>query len=155
MLHRPLCLVVELRFSSRSKTARIEPQAVVPCVRKASSLALSGGGTEMFIRMSFTRRPPFTAVIHKCIISYLVVSNGVCLPRAELLHFHGMAMGMAKKDRTDHHGTLNIRGIPKDLIFRMKMAAAAERRTVKGFLLALAEERIQELEKKGLLPKGK
>jgi hypothetical protein len=30
-----------------------------------------------------------------------------------------------------------------------------ERRTIKGFLLALAEERIQELEKKGLLPKGK
>jgi hypothetical protein len=123
----------------------------VPCVRKASSLALSGAGTEMFIRMSFTRRPPFIAVIHICIISYLVVSNGVCLSRAELLHFHGMA----KKDRTVHHGTLNIRGIPKDLIFRMKMAAAAERRTVKGFLLALAEERIQELEKKGLLPKGK
>jgi hypothetical protein len=26
---------------------------------------------------------------------------------------------------------------------------------VKGFILALIEERIQELEKKGLLPKGK
>ena len=38
---------------------------------------------------------------------------------------------------------------------RLKMAAAAEHRTVKGFLLALAEERIQELERKGILPKGK
>lgn len=35
------------------------------------------------------------------------------------------------------------------------MAAAAEHRTVKGFLLALAEERIQELEREGILPKGK
>ena len=52
-------------------------------------------------------------------------------------------------------GTLNIRGIPKDIMYRMKMAAAAEHRTVKGFLLALVEERIQELERKGLLPKGK
>ena len=62
---------------------------------------------------------------------------------------------MAKKDKLDHRGTLNIRDIPKDLIFRIKMAAAAEHRTVNGFLLALAEERIQELEKQGLLPKGK
>jgi len=36
-----------------------------------------------------------------------------------------------------------------------KLAATVERRTIKGFLLALAEERIQELERKGLLPKGK
>ena len=62
---------------------------------------------------------------------------------------------MAKRDKTEHHGNINIRGVPKELIFRLKMAAAAERRTVKGFLLALAEERIAELEKKGLVPKGK
>jgi hypothetical protein len=62
---------------------------------------------------------------------------------------------MAKKDKADHQGTINIRGVPKELVYRMKQAALAERRTVKGFLLALAEERIQELEKKGLLPKGK
>jgi len=62
---------------------------------------------------------------------------------------------MAKREKADHQGTLNIRGVPKELIFRLKMAAAAERRTVKGFLLALAEERIQELEKKGALPKWK
>jgi len=60
-----------------------------------------------------------------------------------------------KKKTTDHKGTLNIRDIPKDTIFKLKMAAAAEHRTVKGFILKLIEERIQELEKKGLLPKGK
>jgi len=62
---------------------------------------------------------------------------------------------MAKRNPEDHQGTLNIRKIPKDTIFRLKMAAAAEHRTVKGFILALIEERIQELEKKGLLPKGR
>ncbi|MDF0674225.1 MAG: hypothetical protein P0120_07760 [Nitrospira sp.] len=62
---------------------------------------------------------------------------------------------MPKKDSASHQGTINIRGVPKDLVFRLKQAALAERRTVKAFLLALAEERIQELEKKGQLPKGK
>lgn len=62
---------------------------------------------------------------------------------------------MARRDPKDHQGTLNVRGIPKDLVFKLKMAAAAERRSVKGFLLALVEERIAELERKGLLPKGK
>lgn len=62
---------------------------------------------------------------------------------------------MARRDPKDHQGTLNIRGVPKYLVFKLKMAAAAERRTVKGFLLALVEERIQELERKGILPKEK
>lgn len=62
---------------------------------------------------------------------------------------------MAKRNTEVHQGTLNIRDIPKETIFRLKMAAAAEHRTVKGFILALIEERIQELERKGLLPKGK
>ena len=62
---------------------------------------------------------------------------------------------MARKDTTEHKGTLNVRGISKETIFRLKMAAAAEHRTVKGFLLALIEERIQELERKGVLPKAK
>ena len=77
--------------------------------------------------------------------------NCYCLPSWVLLHFPAMA----KRLPDEHQGTLNIRQIPKDMIFRLKMAAAAEHRTVKGFILALIEERIQELEKKGLLPKGK
>lgn len=62
---------------------------------------------------------------------------------------------MAKRDSTEHKGVINIRGVPKDLIHRMKQAALTERRTLKAFLLALAEERIQDLERKRLLPKGK
>lgn len=62
---------------------------------------------------------------------------------------------MSRKEQPADTGTINIRDIPREMLVRMKMAAALERRTLKGFLLALAEERIQELEKKGLLPKGK
>jgi plasmid stability protein len=62
---------------------------------------------------------------------------------------------MISKQLPDHSGTLNIRGVPQETIFRLKMAAAAEHRTVKGFILALVEDRIQELEKKGILPKVK
>ena len=35
------------------------------------------------------------------------------------------------------------------------MAAAAEEKTVKDLVLELVDQKIQELEKKGLLPKGK
>lgn len=35
------------------------------------------------------------------------------------------------------------------------MAAAHEGKSVKDFLIELAEARIQELEKRGILPKGK
>ena len=50
---------------------------------------------------------------------------------------------------------LNIREIPRETLYRLKMAAAAEQKTVKELVLELIERKIQELEKKGLLPKGK
>ena len=50
---------------------------------------------------------------------------------------------------------LNIRDIPEELFYRMKIAAAVERKSVRTLVLELIERRIQELEKKGLLPKGK
>jgi hypothetical protein len=41
------------------------------------------------------------------------------------------------------------------MLYCVKLAVTGERRTAKGFLLALAEGRIQELEKNGQLRKGK
>jgi hypothetical protein len=38
---------------------------------------------------------------------------------------------------------------------KVKMAAAHEGKTVKDFLMELARERVDELERKGVLPKGK
>lgn len=38
---------------------------------------------------------------------------------------------------------------------KVKMAAAHKGKTVKDFLMELAEGKIQELERKGILPRGK
>ena len=62
---------------------------------------------------------------------------------------------MPTKTIDDKTGNLNLRGIEKATLFRLKMAAAAEHRTVKDLVLQLIEGKIQELEKKGILPKGK
>ena len=52
-------------------------------------------------------------------------------------------------------GAWNFREIPRGLMAKVKMAAAYERKTVKQFLIDLARARIQEMEKKGILPKGR
>lgn len=62
---------------------------------------------------------------------------------------------MPRKTSAKDVGALNIRDVPKELLHRVKLAATVERRSVKGFLLALAETRIEAMEKNGLLPKGK
>jgi uncharacterized protein (DUF1778 family) len=38
---------------------------------------------------------------------------------------------------------------------KVKMAAAHEGKTVKEFLLELAQAKVEELERKGILPKGR
>ena len=55
----------------------------------------------------------------------------------------------------DDTGAWNFRDIPRELMRRVKMAAAHEGKTVKDFLIELAQARIEELVRKGILPKGK
>ncbi len=50
---------------------------------------------------------------------------------------------------------LHIRTIPRDTFYRLKMAAAAQHKTVRELLMELIEGKIQELERKGILPKGR
>ncbi len=50
-------------------------------------------------------------------------------------------------------GAWNFREIPRELMAKVKMAAAYERKTVKLFLMDLARARISEMEKRGILPK--
>ncbi len=52
-------------------------------------------------------------------------------------------------------GAWNFRDIPRGLMQRVKMAAAYEHKTVKQFLIDLARARLAEMERKGILPKGK
>ena len=55
----------------------------------------------------------------------------------------------------DDTGAWNFREIPRELMRRVKMAAAHEGKTVKEFLIELAQARIDELVRKGTLPKSK
>jgi len=55
----------------------------------------------------------------------------------------------------DARGTWIVRDFPRDLMRRARGAAALQGKSVKGILIELMEDYLQELEKKGLLPKGK
>lgn len=70
MRHRPFYLVAGAWFSSRSNTDRMNPLAVYPYRRKASSLALSGLGTWINSRTIFMEPHPVPRVYH---IYHLIV----------------------------------------------------------------------------------
>ena len=59
------------------------------------------------------------------------------------------------RSQIDDTGAWNFRDIPRELMRRVKMAAAHEGKTVKDFLIELAQARIDELVRKGILPKSK
>lgn len=59
------------------------------------------------------------------------------------------------KPRTNLGGTWIVKNVPRDLMQRVKIAAAVEGKTVKQLLFELAEAHLKELERKGMLPKGK
>ena len=52
-------------------------------------------------------------------------------------------------------GSWIFRDISRDLMKRAKIAAAVEGTSIKALILKALDEHLQELEKKGLLPKGK
>ena len=63
---------------------------------------------------------------------------------------------MAKgKDQEDKGGSWVFRDIPRPIMQKMKIAAAIEGKSLKQLLLDLSEAHLKEMEKKGLLPKGK
>jgi predicted DNA-binding protein len=56
---------------------------------------------------------------------------------------------------TKSTGVWFFKAIPKEMMQRVKIAVAIEGRTVKDMVLELLEQHLKEMEKKGLLPKGK
>jgi hypothetical protein len=62
---------------------------------------------------------------------------------------------MKEKEDTAKTGTWIVREIPASLMLRTRMAALAQGKTVRQLLMELVDEHLAELEKKGLLPKGK
>ncbi len=59
------------------------------------------------------------------------------------------------KESEGKGGSWVFRDIPRHTMQRMKIAAAVEGKSLKQLLLDLSEAYLKELEKKGLLPKGK
>ena len=59
------------------------------------------------------------------------------------------------KEPIEEPGTWIFRDIPRVLMRRAKAAAAIQGKTVKGLTIELREEYLKEMEKKGILPKGK
>ena len=50
---------------------------------------------------------------------------------------------------------LNLRDMPKDLIAKIKAAAALEHASLKEYVTKILVQHVTDLEKKGQLPKGK
>ncbi|MEQ1562132.1 MAG: hypothetical protein ABL983_14655 [Nitrospira sp.] len=61
--------------------------------------------------------------------------------------------GKATKSETP--GTWIFKAIPRDVMQRVKIAAAVEGRTVKDLILSLVETHLKEMDRKGQLPKGR
>ena len=62
---------------------------------------------------------------------------------------------MAKGKPQEEPGVWNFRDVPREAIVKAKIGAALQGQSVKGYLISLVEAHWQELEKKGILPKGK
>jgi predicted HicB family RNase H-like nuclease len=60
-----------------------------------------------------------------------------------------------KANKHEDVTVLNLRDMPKELVGRVKAAAALEGASLKSYVTALLQHHVNELEKKGLLPKGK
>ena len=59
-----------------------------------------------------------------------------------------------RHDSTQDTGAWNFRDVPRDLMRKVKMAAAHGGKTVKEFLIQLVEVRLEEMERQRILPKG-
>jgi len=60
-----------------------------------------------------------------------------------------------KQERTSDAGTWIVKAVPRELMHRVKIAATIQKKTVKQLLFDLAEAHLQELERRGILPKGR
>ena len=64
-------------------------------------------------------------------------------------------LGVMKTDPKAELTVLNLRDMPKDLIAKVKAAAALEHASLKEYVTRILGNHVNDLEKKGLLPKGK
>lgn len=62
---------------------------------------------------------------------------------------------MSKSKEPEEAGVWNFREVPRDAIVKAKIGAALEGLSVKAYIIKLVEAHWAEMEKKGILPKGK
>ena len=62
---------------------------------------------------------------------------------------------MPKPGGKKETGVVYVRAVPQEVSRRLKAAAALEGKTLQVYLMDLLKNHVVELEKKGLLPKGK
>ena len=62
---------------------------------------------------------------------------------------------MAGKEKGRPTGTWIVKDVPRDLMHRMKVAAAVQKKTLKQLLFELSETHLEELERKGIFPRSK
>jgi len=62
---------------------------------------------------------------------------------------------MAKEKDREEPGVWNFREVPREAIVKAKIGAALEGVSVKAYIIKLVEAHWVEMEKKGILPKGK
>ena len=62
---------------------------------------------------------------------------------------------MPKRIQSHDVAVLYARGAPRELAQKLKAAAALHGKTLQAYLLEVLQAHVQDLERKGLLPKGK
>ena len=61
----------------------------------------------------------------------------------------------SRDEETDDTTVLFMRGMPREMVARLKAAAALNQHTPGMYLRELFKDHLQDLEEEGLLPKGK
>lgn len=78
--------------------------------------------------------------------------------RVDLHHplcYSAACMPKGKEQDQGEPGVWNFRDVPREVIVKAKIEAAVQNKSVKALLIDLVEAHWQELEKKGVLPRGK
>ena len=65
------------------------------------------------------------------------------------------SMPKDKDKAPEEAGVWNLREVPRDAIVKAKIGAALEGLSVKAYIIKLVEAHWAEMEKKGMVPKGK
>jgi len=62
---------------------------------------------------------------------------------------------MTRQNTKDNHSALFVRGIPAEVLRKLRAAAALKGKGFPAYLKEILEAQVTELERKGLLPKSK